>query len=434
MYVASISLSGLPHRIWRPLPPFARLRWQLPIVALLCAVVPALVGDAWRFWDVTALRSNSNTFYAALICSIAGLFLFRRLGSFPGVTSFGQVAPSVLGPYLVALIAFIALRLDYSRLILGLGALSATITFYGFWIYCRRRCAPIIYSLPNTPFHPRGAHANVVRLLEPREDLGPNSVVVADLRSELTPSWESFLLDAAMRGVSVYHYKSLLESLTGMVEVEHLSENSFGSVIPNQLYLRAKRIVDLLLAIAALPAFLVLAALVAIAIKLDSPGRVFFVQPRCGFRGRTFRMIKFRTMEEVQASLAAADGRERAKTLDRDPRITRVGRVLRRYRIDELPQIFNIIRGEMSWIGPRPEACDLSGWYYDEIPYYGYRHMVRPGITGWAQVQQGHVFEVDDVRRKLYFDFYYIKYFSVWLDVLIMLRTARALLAGKGAR
>ena len=144
MYAASVSLSGLPHRICRPLPPLARLRWQLPIVVTLCAVVPALIGDDSGFWDAAALRSNSNAFYATLACSIAGLLLFRRLGSFPGVTSFGQVTPSVLGPYLFALIAFIALRLDYSRLILGLGALSATLTFYGFWVYCRRRCVPVI--------------------------------------------------------------------------------------------------------------------------------------------------------------------------------------------------------------------------------------------------------------------------------------------------
>jgi lipopolysaccharide/colanic/teichoic acid biosynthesis glycosyltransferase len=434
MYAASVSLSGLPHRIWRPLPPLARLRWQLPLVVMFCAVLPALIGDPERFWDIAALRSNSNAFLAALACSVSGLFLFRRLGSFPGVTSFGQVAPAVLGPYLIALILFVGLRLDYSRLILALGAIATAITFFGFWIYCRRRCVPVIYALPGTPFSPRGTNANVIRLLEPREDLGPNSVIVADLRNELTPRWESFLLDEAMRGVAVYHYKSLLESLTGMVEVEHLSENSFGSVVPNQLYLRTKWLLDLLLAIAVVPIFLIIGALVAVAIKLDSPGPVFFVQPRCGFRGRRFRLIKFRTMEMANPSAQGDARRELSKTLDQDPRITRVGRFLRRHRLDELPQIVNIIRGEMSWIGPRPECCELSDWYYDEISYYGYRHMVRPGITGWAQVQQGHVFEVAEVRRKLYFDFYYIKYFSVWLDALIMLRTARALMFGRGAR
>jgi lipopolysaccharide/colanic/teichoic acid biosynthesis glycosyltransferase len=121
-------------------------------------------------------------------------------------------------------------------------------------------------------------------------------------------------------------------------------------------------------------------------------------------------------------------------TKDDDARITRVGTFLRRHRIDELPQILNILKGEMSWIGPRPEAEPLARFYEKQIPFYGYRHMVRPGITGWAQVNQGHVVEVDDIRDKLSYNFFYIKNFSAWLDALIAARTIRILLFGKGAR
>jgi lipopolysaccharide/colanic/teichoic acid biosynthesis glycosyltransferase len=117
-----------------------------------------------------------------------------------------------------------------------------------------------------------------------------------------------------------------------------------------------------------------------------------------------------------------------------DPRITRVGNVLRRYRIDELPQIINILRGEMSWIGPRPEAVELAAWYEDQIPYYSYRHTVRPGITGWAQVNQGNVAEIAAASDKLKFDFYYIKYFSPWLDALIAAKTLHTIVSGHGAR
>ena len=121
-------------------------------------------------------------------------------------------------------------------------------------------------------------------------------------------------------------------------------------------------------------------------------------------------------------------------TSDDDDRITRVGGFLRRSRIDELPQIWNILKGEMSWIGPRPEAQVLSSWYTGEIPFYRYRHVVKPGISGWAQVNQGHVAEVDDVHLKLHFDFYYIKYFSPWLDLLIVFRTIRTMASGFGSR
>jgi lipopolysaccharide/colanic/teichoic acid biosynthesis glycosyltransferase len=121
-------------------------------------------------------------------------------------------------------------------------------------------------------------------------------------------------------------------------------------------------------------------------------------------------------------------------TQDRDPRITRLGHFLRKSRIDELPQIINILRGEMSWIGPRPEAVHLSEWYAKNIPFYRYRHLVRPGITGWAQVNQGHVTTLDDADLKLQYDFFYVKNFSLWLDILVLLRTVRVVTSGDGAR
>ena len=133
-------------------------------------------------------------------------------------------------------------------------------------------------------------------------------------------------------------------------------------------------------------------------------------------------------------SVDVEDERRALMTSDDDDRITRVGRVLRTLRLDELPQIFNILKWEMSWIGPRPEAELLSAWYTSEIPFYRYRHVVKPGISGWAQVNQGHVAEVEDVYLKLHYDFYYIKYFSPWLDVLIVFRTIKTMLSGWGAR
>jgi lipopolysaccharide/colanic/teichoic acid biosynthesis glycosyltransferase len=117
-----------------------------------------------------------------------------------------------------------------------------------------------------------------------------------------------------------------------------------------------------------------------------------------------------------------------------DPRITRVGATLRRYRIDELPQMFNILKGEMSWIGPRPEPELLSEWFTSQIPFYRYRHVVKPGISGWAQVNQGYVSGVEGINQKLEYDFYYIKNFSPWLDTLILFRTLATLLSGFGAR
>jgi lipopolysaccharide/colanic/teichoic acid biosynthesis glycosyltransferase len=151
-----------------------------------------------------------------------------------------------------------------------------------------------------------------------------------------------------------------------------------------------------------------------------------------GFRGHVFTMYKFRTMRTQEGT--PDDPKAAAMTRDGDSRVTRIGRFLRRYRLDELPQAINILKGEMSWIGPRPEAVPLSRWYESELPFYRYRHIVRPGITGWAQVKQGHVAEVDEVLSKLHFDFYYIKNFSFWLDLLIVAGTIRTVFNGFGAR
>jgi lipopolysaccharide/colanic/teichoic acid biosynthesis glycosyltransferase len=230
----------------------------------------------------------------------------------------------------------------------------------------------------------------------------------------------------------VMHVKQMEESLTGRVAIEHLSQNTLGSLIPGIVYAKIKRAGDLMLALIAAPLLAPFLLAIALLIRLDSKGPVIFKQQRMGFRGRPFLMYKFRTMRHESSS--PVDAREAAITHDDDDRVTRLGRILRQYRIDELPQIINILRGEMSWIGPRPEAIELSEWYERELPFYRYRHIVRPGITGWAQVKQGHVAYVDDVLWKLHYDFYYIKNFSFWLDVLIIGGTLRTVLSGFGAR
>jgi lipopolysaccharide/colanic/teichoic acid biosynthesis glycosyltransferase len=252
------------------------------------------------------------------------------------------------------------------------------------------------------------------------------SGVVADLRADLTPTWQKLLAHAALEGLPVYHWKQVAESLTGKVAIEHLSENNLGSLLPSSVYLRFKQLIDMAGATLALPFFLPIIGLAALAIRLTDGGPVLFRQERMGFRGQPFVMVKLRTMH--------TSGEGAAFTTESDARITPVGRFLRRYRIDELPQIINILRGDMSWIGPRPESMELADWYEGEVPFYAYRHIVRPGISGWAQVNQGNVAEIEAATGKLRYDFYYIKYFSPWLDVLIVARTIRTVFTGFGAR
>ena len=145
-------------------------------------------------------------------------------------------------------------------------------------------------------------------------------------------------------------------------------------------------------------------------------------------------MVKFRTMRERVVGDDDESRRDDAITRTDDDRITRIGKVLRKSRLDELPQMWNVLTGEMSWIGPRPEARALADWYAAEIPFYDYRHIVQPGITGWAQVNQGHVADIEAINTKLRLDFYYVKNMSFWLDVLIALKTLRVVLRGLGAK
>jgi lipopolysaccharide/colanic/teichoic acid biosynthesis glycosyltransferase len=270
-----------------------------------------------------------------------------------------------------------------------------------------------------------------IELTDPRAGALQFDAIVADLRADIPDDWERFLADRALEGNLVMHVKQIEESLTGRVAIEHLSENTLGSLIPGIVFAKFKRLADLATAAAALPLLVPVMLLVALLIRLDSPGPILFRQQRMGYRGKPFLMFKFRTMTEGPSH---PDPRLAAMTRDADSRVTKLGKVLRHYRIDELPQVVNILRGEMSWIGPRPEAVPLSLWYEAELPFYRYRHIVRPGITGWAQVKQGHVADMDEVLWKLHYDFYYIKNFSFWLDVLIIARTIRTVLSGFGAR
>ena len=204
-----------------------------------------------------------------------------------------------------------------------------------------------------------------------------------------------------------------------------------GHLAPDAIYAPAKRYIDFITALSALIFLLPLFILMVIIIRLDSKGPSIFKQERMGYRGKPFTVYKFRSMR-IQ------DENQRVRSTDMtssdDNRITKVGRFIRKTRIDELPQLFNIIKGEMSLIGPRPETMRLSDWYNEEIPFYQYRHVVRPGITGWAQVNQGHVTSLNDVTEKLKYDLYYVKNFSLWMDLIIVLQTIKVVLTGHGAK
>ena len=189
----------------------------------------------------------------------------------------------------------------------------------------------------------------------------------------------------------------------------------------------AKRVQGMIVSFILLSLLSPLFILVAILIKLESPGPIFFVQDRVGFNGKIFRLIKFRSM---QANAEAMNGPQFAEK--NDPRITRIGRLIRKLRVDEVPQFINIFKGDMDMVGPRPERPVFVKQLEDRVPYYNLRHTVRPGLTGWAQVNYRYGDSLEDGREKLQYDLYYVKHFSWYLDVMIIFLTIKEVLFGKG--
>lgn len=411
--------------------PFIRIRYQLLGGLLFAVVLPILLRSLDGLWILNA-ATTQNTVIAAIVAHILGFLAFRRLGSFPGVAAAGFILPTFAITYGFVFVIIFFFRVDYSRFQAGSSFILSTLWYFAWSIAARRAVQHRIAVVPggNTSSIRRIHHVVWHHLSSPDQILTGISGVVADLRADLSEEWERYIADAALAGIPVYHVKHVTESLSGRAEIEHLSENTLGSLNPNQFYLTVKELVDRVAALVVLILLSPILGLIAVAVYIDSPGPVLFRQARMGYRGRVFTVYKFRTM---RAEACSGNDRDSAITLPGDKRVTRVGRFLRKFRLDEFPQAFNILRGEMSWIGPRPEALALSTWYDRELPFYRYRHIVRPGISGWAQINQGHVTNVSDVQEKLHYDFYYIKNFSPWLDIVIVLRTIRVMFVGHGA-
>ena len=254
-------------------------------------------------------------------------------------------------------------------------------------------------------------------------------VAMADRRGTM-PMPE--LLQLRMKGVKIEEATSWLEKMSGKIEVENLYPSSivFGQGFRRSAsFIFARRVVSIVISLIGLIVTLPLIPLIMLAVRLDSRGPVFYTQARVGKNGRIFKVVKFRTMRH---DAEAANGAQWAG--DNDPRVTRIGRFLRPTRLDEIPQLWCVLKGDMAFVGPRPERPEFVKWLSQEIPFYGMRHMVRPGITGWAQIRYKYGSTVEDAREKLQYDLFYIKNASLGLDLLIMFQTVKTVLLRRGAQ
>jgi lipopolysaccharide/colanic/teichoic acid biosynthesis glycosyltransferase len=398
------------------------------IVSIICPALLVLSGIGMSQQDANVAIDSA---LASLVAIIFSFLVIRRLLRFPLLHNYGYIALTFVISFSIVAIFLKFWRINFSspQFFLGMAMITVMVELF---FYARRQWAPsrlaIVPGALSAAKLPRALVGTIeFAMLTSIPEVGFNyNGVVADLSSDLEAQWERFIALSALRGVPVYDVKQFNESITGRVVVDHLRENTLGAVVPSLIYPQFKRCLDLLSALALLPFFALILGICAVLIKLETCGPIIYCQKRAGFRGRPFTIYKLRTMTHNH------NGGD--YTLEDDERVTRIGRLLRHYRIDELPQIINVLRGDMSWIGPRPETMSLARLYERELPFYIYRHIVQPGITGWAQVHQGNVGAVDAARLKLEYDFYYIKHFSFWLDVVIVVKTLHTLLTRFGCR
>lgn len=359
------------------------------------------------------------------------LALFIILMRYPGNRSVGFIPSSVISVY-GCLILFLAIfRLNYSSLLLissfFMSLLSGFILYFITIRFSKKRIA--IIPLGNIQNLEKITTVDWIKLEKPDLSEKTYDAIVVDLYSEdLAEEWQKFLAETALMNIKIYNAKNLEESLTGRVRSRYFYENYLGTLQPSGIYQIIKRVIDVIAVLVTLPITICIMLITAIAIRLESKGNVLFIQKRVGQGRKEFNLYKFRSMCQDSEK----DGAKFATT--NDMRITKVGKFIRKTRIDELPQFFNVLKGDMSLIGPRPEQKVFVDKFIKEIPFYNYRHIVKPGISGWAQVIQGYTADVNDTKIKLQYDLYYIKNFSIWLDILIVFKTIKTMLTGFGAR
>ncbi|WP_354682050.1 exopolysaccharide biosynthesis polyprenyl glycosylphosphotransferase [Cupriavidus necator] len=410
------------------------LAWAALGLALF-AVNTALAQVAYHAGFVTHVFTR--TLLWSIVPYFAGFMVLHRSLHLPAMEGNSLVGLAATLPFVALLFVFAAFHIEYSR---GAMLLAYLTTLAWIWLGYRRfvqNYVPLFgYADPNTLSQldtmlampgaapPASVHFELIRSLE---DAKHCDGLMVDRSATADPERTRQLAQYKMSHVRMYSVERVGEMLTGRVGLAHIDENFLDDYAAHYLYGYLKRAVDILAVLCLAPLAVPLGLAVALAIRTETTGGVIFRQSRVGLFGKPFVMLKFRSMGVDNSAPAQFAAR-------RDPRVTRVGRVIRKYRLDEIPQLWNVLVGHMSLIGPRPEQAPMVEQFSETIPYYPYRHLVRPGLSGWAQVQQGYAGSHEETVTKLSYDLYYVKHCSLALDLLIAVKTLRTLLTGYGAR
>lgn len=408
----------------------------------LAGALPLLLG----FLIATALQRAGwvtqqfpqTVLWCAVPYLLTGHLLYRGAG-LPSAERGGLLLVTTAFPFLLTPLGFALLQQPYSRGAVLLTYVLSTCWFLlGTWLHNRRRPQLLVYIDPGVPDQlqtlvgPTCLQRQSIQLqpwsggwTAPQEFSADG--VILDPAMEADSARIQFLGQLKLRHVRLYSIEAVAELLSGR-KVSREGRDDLWEIDGNPAYDVAKRFIDVVAVLATMPAWLLVCAIVGVAVKLDSPGQALYRQQRVGRDGRSFTLLKFRSMVAAGTEAPARFAQQG------DDRITRIGRVIRRWRLDELPQLWNVLRGDMSLIGPRPEQTHFVQAFASRIPAYPYRHLVRPGLTGWAQVQQGYASNEEETVVKLSYDLYYVAHYSVALDLLIIYKTVQTILTGFGSR
>ena len=376
------------------------------------------------------LNTVNNSLVITLIAYLSTASTLPKITKYLLVEKTYYILPVILSVYCLAIMAIILLRIDYSRPTLIHGFTIVLFWLFVSSLFTRSERILKLNAINNFNIAAFNHQDRIdLRVLEaPYRLENMRQGLIVNLHNNLTREQEKFIADCSINNITVFHSESIREMLDGKVQTNHLFENTMGSLQPNPLYFIVKRIWESALIILALPLLLPLILLISLLIKIESSGPIIFTQNRMGQGGCIFKIYKFRSME---VGCPKADSKFATEETER---VTSIGSFIRQTRIDEIPQFFNVLKGEMALIGPRPEQEDFVKEFEKEIPFYGYRHMVKPGITGWAQTVQGYTADTESTKEKLAYDLYYIKHLSFWLDVNIFFKTLKTMCTGFGAR
>lgn len=406
---------------------FRFLPVQLLIGLLLCTWIPYLFFD-WNYLAQGFNKASTFNVFISGTLTLLTLFTLNLIRQFPGINSSSYILPIFSFWFIVIFIISSVTYSPFSTVYYCLSSVCLLSYLFSINIVNRH------HTIQTLAYIPIGRAKDMPEQVPSAEWLKLDTTnlnrkvngIVTDLHSyDLTDDWQEFIANKTLEGIPVYHHRNIRESLTGRVKINHMYENDLGSLLPSDNYMMVKYCFDLLIILTLLPAVMIICILTAIAIKLDDGGKVFYMQSRVGYRGKTIKVYKFRSMYEESKEIL---------TVDNDDRITKVGKFIRKTRIDELPQFLNVVKGEMSLIGPRAEFIDFAIKLEQQVPFFNYRHIVKPGISGWAQVNQGYATGAEETQLKIEYDFYYIKHISFTLDLLIFFRTIHTTLTGFGSR